>query len=362
MTGSADDLTPVVAAARGEPGMIAGRVTAAGGHTERAVVGRLGLDRATLQKVLLCAPPAPSRFAPDVHAIAEFVGADPAALAAVLREVDAVGALRCADHPVDLADEPGLLAAARDARDDHVTPATDQAVRLRELVDRFWDAAPDRVRRDRDVEAAVAWSVRLAVVATPRLTLAGVRAWLRERDVPVAGDPADRPLHGFLVAWRGVGVVFCDGGLGPAERRFTVAHEVGHFLLDYDEPRRRVLRDAPELLEVVDDIRPATAPDRAQAVLARVPLGVHTHLLDAGAGEPETEDAASRFALELLAPWDETLDLVRQVTAEPAPYRVMLDRGAEQIAGQFMIPPAAARTRARQALDVLDIRPGFFDR
>lgn len=393
MTGSTaehPDLGPVVAAARSDPGLLAGRVAAAG--PVQAVADRLGLDRPRLQRLLLCKPPVPSRFAGDVRALAEYVDADPAALAAVLREVDAVGALRGQRHqPLQLGDadaggsgadagagsgggaSAGLLAAARDAADDHVSSAQQQAERLRELAREFWDAAPDPVRRERDVEAAAAWSVRLAVVAMPRLTLADIHAWLRERDVEVTGDRGDIALRGFLVAWRGVGVAFCDGTLDAGERRFTLAHEIGHFLLDYERPRRRVLREAPELLEVVDGVRPASASDRAHAVLARVPLGVHTHLLTAGAetGRPgaaaeaesaEAEDDASRFGLELLAPWDEVVDLVRDTTVEPAPYRLALADGAQRIAGAFEIPAAAARTRARQALDALDIRPGFFDR
>ena len=172
-------------------------------------------------------------------------------------------------------------------------------------------------------------------------------------------------MHGFLVAWRGIGVVFFDGTLDAVERRFTLAHELGHFLLDYDEPRRRVLRDAPELLEVVDGVRAPTPADRAQALLARVPVGIHTHLLEdeenSQAGD-HAEDQASRFALELLAPWEEALSVAREAVREPGPYRLALARGAELMSEQFAIPSHAAQTRTRQALDELGVRPGFFDR
>jgi hypothetical protein len=164
------------------------------------------------------------------------------------------------------------------------------------------------------------------------------------------------------MAWRGVGVVFFDGTLDAAERRFTLAHELGHFLLDYDEPRRRVLRDAPELLEVVDGVRTPTPADRAQAVLARVPVGVHTHLLEDAGGRGHAEDQASRFALELLAPWEEALDVAREASRQPGPYRLALARGAHLMSERFSLPPHAAHSRTRQALDEIGVRPGFFDR
>jgi Zn-dependent peptidase ImmA (M78 family) len=360
------DLGPVVAAARHDPAFLAGRVSLAG--AERAIAAQLDLDQRRLQRLLLCRPPLESRFATDVHAIADLVGVQPGQLAAALREVDAVGALHGVHQQLHFG-RAGVLAAARDISNDHVTPTTEHAERLRELAARFWSAAPDHIGRERDVAAAIAWSARLAVVALSPLTLRAIRQWLSDRNVPVSGDLDGSTVRGFLVAWRGIGVVFFDGTLDSAERRFTLAHEVGHFLLDYDEPRQRVLRDAPELLEVVDSVRPLTASDRAQALLARVPVGVHTHLLEYGGSSQDdfgaddhAEDEASRFALELLAPWAEVLELTRDAVQRPAPYQHVLAREVELLAAQFALPPYAARSRAQQALDELGIRPGFFDR
>jgi Zn-dependent peptidase ImmA (M78 family) len=355
------DLGPVVAAARHDPGFLAARVSLAG--AERAVAAELGLGRSGLQRLLLCRPPSGSQFAADVQAIADLTGVQPGRLAGVLRAVDAVGGLRGIDGQLDFG-RAGMLAAARDADDDHVSAGAENAEHLRELAERFWSAAPGPVARERDLPAAIAWSARLAVVALSPLTLGRIRRWLQDHGVPVSADSDESAVRGFLVAWRGVGVVFLDGTLDAAERRFTLAHELGHFLLDYDEPRRRVLRDAPELLEVVDGVRTPTPADRAQALMARVPVGVHTHLLEdeATGGRDHTEDQASRFALELLAPWEEALDAARDAARQPGPYRLILARGAQLMSERFALPAHAARSRTRQALDELGVRPGFFDR
>jgi hypothetical protein len=356
---SPPDVGPVVAALRDDPAFLAARVHAAGAEDE--IGARLGLDTPRLQRLLLCRVPASSRFAADVHAIAELVDREPGPLAAVLREVDALVALRGAREPLRLGDA-GLLAAAHPADDDHVRPVTDGVERLRELAAAFWARAPETARRHRDVEAAAPWAALLAVVPLPELTLGDVRGWLRSRDVPVAGGDDGLRLRGFLVAWRGIGVAFYDETLDAGERRFTLAHEVGHFLLDYELPRRRVLRDAPDLLELVDGVRPVNASDRAQAVLAGVPVGVHTHPFGTDEGaEAEAEDEASRFALELLSPWDELLDVVRNAFGGRT-YQLRLRGATHAVALRFRLPERAARVRARQALDALGVQPGFFER
>lgn len=358
---AAQDLGPVVAVARTDPAFLAGRIALAG--AERETGQRLGLDQARLDRLLLCRPPAVSRFAADVIEIAQLVGADPGQLAAVLREVDVVTALRATTVAFGYA---GLLAAARDAGDAHVTPRDEEAERLRELAADVWGGAPPRVRDQRDVEAAITWAARLAVVTLSPLTLGGVREWLRDHGIAVTAEPDSQRVHGFLLAWRGVGVVFCDSALAAAERRVTLAHELGHFLLDYHEPRQRVLKNAPELLEVVDGVRAPTAADRAQALLARVTVGVHAHVRDGGIADsedsPAAEDRVSRFALELLAPWSEMLELVRDVAASPVPYRQKLENAAGLVAARFALPSYAARSRARQAFQALGVHPGFFDR
>jgi len=225
------------------------------------------------------------------------------------------------------------------------------------------------VQRQRDIEAAVAWSAPLAVVALPNLDARRARGWLAERGVRLDDGDADRPLGGLLLAARGVGIVFFDGTLEPADRRFTVAHELGHFLLDYLEPRERVLREAPSLLEVVDGWRPPTRAERAQAVLARVPIGLHAHLLDRdvhGAAVPDVEaaeDAASQFALEVLAPWSATVDAARAMVGDRrSPYGELLAEVTARLADQFALPVNRAAVRAAATLEALGVRRGFFGR
>src|SRR5262249_43024796 len=116
---------------------------------------------------------------------------------------------------------------------------------------------------------------------------------------------SSRRLHAFLMALGGVGLILVDARDDAAQRRVSLAHEAGHFIVEYLLPRRVVEHSRPDLLDVVDGVRPPTASERLSAILGDVPIGVHTHLLDNAAPTDRIDRAewkARRVALELLAP------------------------------------------------------------
>ncbi len=191
-----------------------------------------------------------------------------------------------------------------------------------ELAERFWADAGGAPPFPRDPEPAVSFACPLSVVELDGLGVEAVEAWLARRMSRLRGPGrvqsgcrlgvAERSLHACLVAQAGVGWIFVDRADPPAERRFSVAHEVAHFLADYQRPRERAAaRLGQAILAVLDGQRPPTATERVDAVLARVPLGVHVHLLDrtidglaAHAAIASAERRADQLALELLAPRD----------------------------------------------------------
>ena len=192
----------------------------------------------------------------------------------------------------------------REAPAELLLPEPDDTASLRALADRLWSDAPAGAREERDVEAAIAASVPLAIAGLSDLSATSAAGWLEERGIHYETDGDWRSLRAFLVATRGTGLVFLDASLDEADRRRALAHELGHFLLDYLEPRRQVIDQSPDLLEVIDGRRDGTRSDRARASLQRVPIGIHTHRLSAERGDQDLEpggSAASRFAREFLA-------------------------------------------------------------
>jgi hypothetical protein len=136
-----------------------------------------------------------------------------------------------------------------------------------------------------------------------------VNGYAEKSGLPYRFPGRDRRLSGCLLAYKDIGIIFIDSNLPEEERRFTLAHELAHFLLDYRAPRLRALAALGEgIRPVLDGLRPATIEERVHAVLEGTPLGVMGHLMERPtAGLPSSavlgiESRADRLALELLAP------------------------------------------------------------
>ena len=173
----------------------------------------------------------------------------------------------------------------------------------------FWRRVGEAEPFPRELRRPVTNTLPVAVVHLPRLTISDASAWLSERGVEGTLTAADRPLRGCLVAHRGHGFIFLDGGLEPDEERVTLSQEVSHFVRHYERRRVAAARKmGPAILEALDGDRPLTAAERVSAVLRDIPVGVYRHTMGRdGAGRPdahtmELEAEADLLGFELLAP------------------------------------------------------------
>jgi len=152
-----------------------------------------------------------------------------------------------------------------------------------------------------EFETQIALSLPLAVVSVPRLTSTRVEDWLASRRVPVEIVHDDGRLRAALVAYGGAGVAFIDGSDQAVERRFSLAHEVGHFMAEYLAERARIDRiGGPRMLEVQDGARRATSGERLRFAIAGRSLPIRFWRCTGQAGR--SEQLADRVAVELLAP------------------------------------------------------------
>jgi hypothetical protein len=212
-----------------------------------------------------------------------------------------------------------------------------------ELAAEFWQQVGEPEPFPRELHPSIRWAVPLNVDELPHLTLRRALDRLDEQGISWPTAPADVALHGVLLACRGQGFAFIEANDDPAERRFTLAHELAHFLRDYLQPRWRAERLlGPSVLEVLDGDRPASLTERLHAVLRQVPIGHHTHLLsrDAGVAQTRAEQEADLLACELLAP-------AAVVLARPAAnVGVVIGR----LIKQFGLPQKQAVRHARRLL------------
>ena len=224
---------------------------------------------------------------------------------------------------------------------------------LRTAVDNFWSAAGEIEPFPRRLESAISWGLPLAILKIPRLCVTDVKSRLISLGIEFKVSASDRDLHGCLVAFGGRGLVMLDGSDPGDELRFSLAHEVGHFLIDYQQPRNRALRRlGPDILDVLDGLRRPTKDERIDAVLSDVSIGVHVHLMDRSASGSigcgriaGSEFHADRLALELLAPEDEVWRAA-QVPANLS-REEMITTTARTLRDIFGLPGAVAADYAR---------------
>src|SRR5262249_44879137 len=149
----------------------------------------------------------------------------------------------------------------------------------------FWEAAGMREPFPRSLREPIARALPMMLIFLPRLRLEDVRQWLidNQRGWPcataVTARARDGRVRGCLVAWRGWGCVFLDGADAEDEQRFSLAHELAHFLKHYWRPRREAVRRlGRQVLEVFDGLRPATPAEQLHGLLSGSGLGFHVHL------------------------------------------------------------------------------------
>ncbi|MBI3245333.1 MAG: hypothetical protein HYZ50_02365 [Deltaproteobacteria bacterium] len=178
----------------------------------------------------------------------------------------------------------------------------------------------------RDLERAVLMKLPLPLIKLPVLAMPAVETWLAGKRLALPLPPYHYDLFGCLIAHRGHGFLFVCSADSVDEQRLTLAHEVGHFLIDYLWPRQQAMRAlGASITDVLDGVRKATPAERAAAVLSRLHVGAYVHLLPRPGTDEDTapiiartETRADRLALELLAPREQIHSFLHTLPARKA--------------------------------------------
>src|SRR6266581_2865974 len=210
----------------------------------------------------------------------------------------------------------------RSAQKTRASHPMDSTVLIENTAQEFWVLTGGAPSYPCDIKTAITWTLPLEVSAVPQLRINDVLAWTQRVNITLRIQGRNRRLHGCLIAYRGKGTIFFDANDSEDEQRFTLAHELAHFLLDYQAPRQCAITIfGPPILPVLDGDRQATLAERFHAVLSTVPLGVMSHFMERpddglpGNEVIDVEDRANRLALELLAPALALEELMTQATA-----------------------------------------------
>ena len=181
---------------------------------------------------------------------------------------------------------------------------------LAHITENFWSEIGSEIIYPLDLSIIISRSFPLSVIMLPLLRVSRVESWFQKQGIPFNFLCQDRSLCGCIIAVRGFGFIFADSSDTDNERRYTIAHEVAHFLLDYLYPRQKVLHLFGESIRpMLDGERTPTRTETLDALLSSVKLGTYTDLMPrSNKGDIDqayilpAEEKADRLALELLAP------------------------------------------------------------
>lgn len=221
-----------------------------------------------------------------------------------------------------------------------------------ELAERFWSLAGCRESFPRSLETPLSWALPVALIKLPRLEVALLTEWLDWQGIIPPFTVAYRCLRACLVARAGYGMIFLDGSDSEDERRFSLAHEISHFMLDYWQPREHALSVLGSgIQDVLDGRRLPTPEERLGGLFQGVSWQTFTHLMDRSpSGQVEhlrildAEDRADRLALELLAPRATVISRLQTVQWRESSAH---DRAVETLQQEFGLPGTVAHEYGR---------------
>jgi hypothetical protein len=232
---------------------------------------------------------------------------------------------------------------------------------VRRAADFFWEQAGMDEPFPRSLEAPASWGLPVAIVKLPRLWVGDVQGELLRYGVSWAGPAATVCLRGLMLAARGNGFLFINGSDLPEEQRYSLAHEVAHFLLDYYLPRLdAVAKLGRGIIGVLDGDRTPTPDERVHAALSAAHIGTYEHVArrEEQLTVPAREHAADALAVELLAPPHEVWRRLRGATDT-----LSAEAGGEYLhellADEFGLPAFAAAGTADLLVNSWWPRPSF---
>lgn len=164
----------------------------------------------------------------------------------------------------------------------------------------------------------------------------------------IEGKNASEPLAGFLYANAAGGWILVEQRDPIARRRFTVAHELGHYLLHFLPRLEQTLTLHGEDLVDFNEELPAPLDLQSDPAAGRVTLD---YLLDEASSPDELirwEFEANRFAAELLMPEELCRSMAHQYESRYGRKRQVL---ARRLTTEFLVSQAAMLRR----LDELQI-------
>ena len=187
---------------------------------------------------------------------------------------------------------------------------SEHGVSTRYWADWFWKRAGGRFDFPADIGYAAMSALEVYVEEVADLTTGTAVSRSKRSNAQRHENIGERRIRGCLIVGRSGAAILVEMNDDEAQKRFTIAHECAHFILEV----RRYKGDAAlslghEFVDVLHGFREATPTERVDAWLHNVRADAFVHFMDrTPSGEygcARTRDAeclADDLAVEILAP------------------------------------------------------------
>lgn len=221
-----------------------------------------------------------------------------------------------------------------------------------------------------DLEEAALLTFPLSIERLDNLDINRAQDWLLTHGFPAPGlaQISNRSLRACLVALGGERNLILLETTDPiSEQRFSLAHEIAHFLLDHLQPRELINRQLGSAgLEILESKRTPTLQERVAAILSGTKLKPYRHFMERNKGDfnQETgrvEQRADLLAVELLAPVELALPLAREILGGASSFGNKLAKLTNTLETRFGLPLPVAESYSRRLAQELGVGESFKD-
>ncbi len=214
--------------------------------------------------------------------------------------------------------------------------------------DWFWRLAGGRGEYPQDIRSAAPFALPLSIHSIRSLSVASASRFYARGGIASPRAARDRRLRGCISISVGGGMILVEANDDVRQKRFTIAHEVAHYIIEVSRHSERAeTRMGKRWLGVLYGERAASESERIDAWLANVRSAPFAHFMDrvpsGGIGCGETlraECRADALALDLLAP---RAEFVRAIGARGEPvFRDSVEAARLIAQRKFGLPAAIA--------------------
>ena len=216
----------------------------------------------------------------------------------------------------------------------------------------FWRRAGGRSTHPVDIGYAATCALEVGIRSVAGLTMFTAVDHLRRVGVRCPESVSERKLHGCIAVGPRGATILVEMHDADAQRRFTIAHEVSHYILEVRRHHRRAARRmGRDYVGILYGSREATPTERVDAWLKNVLFSPFAHFIDRtpgggyGCGQTlEAECVADRLAIEILAPRAELRRAVR--ANRRLPLSAMINEARRIAEQRFGLPDTVAERYA----------------